>query len=82
MKYDEGLKYAILALSFFRSRNVRAPRFKNPNKASRCFASGTVSRRIERVRTARKYVLLARKWGWRGSIITTVMEPNATKKGG
>jgi len=79
MHYDEGLKYAILALSFFRSRNVRAPRFKNPNKAH---AGLTVSRRIERVRTARKYVLLARKWGWRGSIITTVMELNATKKGG
>jgi hypothetical protein len=79
MQYDEGLKYAILALSFFRSRHVRAPRFKNPNKAH---SGRTVSCRVERVRTARKYVLLARKWGWRGSVITTIMELSATKKGG
>ena len=75
MKYDDGLKYAILALSFFRSRHVRAPRFKNPNKRH---AGLTVSRRVERVRTARRCVLLARKFGWRGSVITTVMELNTS----
>jgi len=80
MQYDEGLKYAILALSFFRSRHVRVPRFKNPSKRH---AGMTVSCRVEKVKTARKYILLARKWGWRGSVITTVMKLNdSIKKGG
>ena len=62
---SSGLKHALCALSFFRARNQRAPRFAHATGAKRL---QTVSRRADRARAARRHIALARKHGFRGSI--------------
>lgn len=68
--YSGGLRDALIALSFYRARNQRAAQFKHPSKRSH--AAQTVSRRIERVRAARRHIAAARAAGFRGSIIAAI----------
>lgn len=70
-KYSKGLECALIALSFFRHRHDRVPRYKNPSKRH---ADLTVSCRSNNVRIARKYIRRARAVGWRGSIVKAVTE--------
>jgi hypothetical protein len=65
----DALKYALCALSFFRNRHNRRPRFKNPKR----YSARTVSCLSQNVRMARLYVSKARKAGWRGSVIEAIM---------
>jgi hypothetical protein len=74
---DEGLKYALYALSFFRHRHDKRSRFKNPSR--RRNKEKTVSVNREYVARAREYVKLAREHGWRGSIVD---EFKVKEKGG
>jgi len=65
----EALKYALCALSFFRSRHDRRPRFKNPKR----HGVRTISCFSQNVRMARLYVSKAWRAGWRRSVIEAVM---------
>lgn len=65
---DDGLKYALCALSFFRTRHRGKPRFKK----SRRHVDSFVSVYKENVRMARRYVKMAREAGWRGSIVEAI----------
>lgn len=67
---SDALKHALIALSFFRSRNQRAPRFAHATR--RHNQEQTVSRRAERVKAARAHIRLARQHGWRGSITAAI----------
>ena len=67
---NEGLKYAHCALSFYGHRHSRVPRFANATRKRN--VSKTVSRFRENVRMARHYIKLARRAGWRGSILREV----------
>lgn len=63
---NEGLKYALCALSFFRTRNHPWPRFAHAKKPHNQLK--TVNRREEWVRISRAYIAKARHESWRGSI--------------
>ena len=68
---NDGLKHALIALSFYRRRNQVAPRFRHATRPHN--AKQSVSRRADRVRLARKHIALARAAGWRGSITSAVI---------
>ena len=72
---NDGLKHALIALSFFRARNQRAPRFRRPTRSHN--TAKTVSRRVDRVRSARRHIALARTHGWRGSIVVAIAKAQA-----
>jgi hypothetical protein len=72
---EVGLQDALCALSFFRHRHDKRPRFKKPTR--RRNQEKMVSQYREYARIARDYIRLARQAGWRGSIIEAVL-----KKGG
>jgi hypothetical protein len=68
----EGLCYALCALSFFRARRDKRPRFK---KATRLHnAAQTIPYRKEAVHMARKYIKLAREAGFKGSVLTQTQQ--------
>ena len=67
---NPGLKHALIALSFYRARNQRAPRFAHATTPSN--QRQTVNRRADRVRTARAHIALARQYGWRGSVLAAI----------
>jgi hypothetical protein len=56
----------VIALSFFRARHDRRPKFARATRATN--QTQTISRYVERVRMARRYIQRARAAGWRGSI--------------
>lgn len=62
----DGLYYALLAVSFFRARNNLVPRFKKPKASMN--VTQMVTRRYYSVQRARAYILLARQYGFRGSV--------------
>jgi len=65
IRTDEGLRYACCAISFFRGRHAKRPRYKKPSPRN---ADKTVSCYREYSRMVRRYVRLAREAGWRGSV--------------
>lgn len=67
--YPDGLKQAILAVSFFKSRHDRRQAFRK----SKRHANDTVPvSYTEHARLTREYITLARKYGFKGSVINTV----------
>ena len=66
----DGLKYALCALSFFKTRHGRKPRFKNSKRK----VVRTISCYKDNIRMARGYIVKARIAGWRGSIIEATMQ--------
>ena len=70
--YPDGLKQAILAMSFFNSRHGVRKRYKKPTRPSH--VNETVPLFHEHVRIARHYISEARKHGFRGSVYAAVME--------
>ncbi len=71
--YPDGLKQAILAMSFFRSRHSGRKRFAN----SKRHADDVVPVFHEHIQLARRYISAARKHGFRGSVYDAVMERGA-----
>jgi len=69
--YPDGIKQAILALSFFRSRFDGRKRYKHSIRKSHIDEMVPVYR--EHVRIARKYIKAAREFGFRGSVTKEVM---------
>lgn len=70
--YPDGLKQAILAVSFFRSRHDDRLRFKHPKPRN---AGKTVPvDYTAHNRATRKYIAEARKNGFRGSVVDAAME--------
>lgn len=63
-----GLGAALCALSYFQRRHVLRPKFKHAKR----YSGRMESQYRESVRLARKYIVLARSSGWRGSIRNTV----------
>jgi hypothetical protein len=68
----EGLTHALCALSYFRHRHDRSPRYKKAKGARK--QAITVGHYCEYIRVARDYIRQAREVGFRGSI------PEAIKK--
>ena len=76
---EEGLRYALCALSFFRHRWDKVPRFKNASR--RRNQEKKVSCYGEYVRVTRDYVRRAREAGWRGSVIEAVLKKGESNGG-
>lgn len=66
-----GLQYALCALSFFRHRHDRRPRFKRPKRSWNI--RQTTSQASEYRSIARDFIGQARAAGFRGSVIQQVM---------
>ena len=65
---DEKLKFALCALSFFRARHKKKPRFKSSKRTE------MVSTYKDNARMARIFIDRARRTGWRGSIVEAIKE--------
>lgn len=72
---NEGLKYALCALSYFKSRHGKRPMFKAAKKRSN--QARMVCLYEPHVYMAREYIRRARAAGWRGSVREAVMRGEA-----
>ncbi len=62
---EEGLRNAVIALSFFRDRHSRSPLYRNTKRKD----NPTVSVYARRTEMCRIYITKAREAGFRGSIL-------------
>jgi hypothetical protein len=62
---EEGLRNAVIALSFFRGRHSRSPLYRNSKRKD----NPTVSVYARSIQMARIYITKAREAGFRGSIL-------------
>ncbi len=68
----EDLCCALCALSFFRRRREKRPRFKKPKR--RHNAVQMVSNRKDAVRLARHFIKRAREAGFKGSVLAQIKQ--------
>lgn len=71
-EYDHATKFALCALSFFRRRHVRLPKYKKAKSRKR--QQETIGNYAECARLSRHYIARARNAGWSGSVIGAIME--------
>jgi hypothetical protein len=76
---DDGLKYALCALSFFRGRHEGRLRYKAAKGKKRL---ERVSAYDTDVRMARRYIMLARQTGFRGSVREALGVPSRVTDNG
>lgn len=71
--YPDGLKQAILAVSFFKSRHDRRKAYKRSRRHANDTIPGSYP---EHARIARNFIAEARKHGFRGSVVEAVCGGN------
>ena len=63
---EAGLKFALLAMSFYRGRHGRRPRFANPTRRTNRLKTVSVYDRY--CQLSRAYIVRARAAGFRGQV--------------